>query len=104
MHARIRKSLYTAAVGLLLLQIGTAMSADRPAELIDINRASIAELLKVPGMTESWAARIVRFRPYRTKLDLLEQGVVSPEVYRRIRDGIVAHRIAKDDAASQQPH
>jgi competence protein ComEA len=59
---------------------------------VDINHATLDELLKVPGMTRSWAGRIVRFRPYRTKQDLLDRGVVSSEVYDRIRDNIVAHR------------
>jgi competence protein ComEA len=59
---------------------------------IDINHASLEELLKVPGMTRSWAGRIVRFRPYRTKQDLLDRGVVSSEVYDRIKENIVAHR------------
>lgn len=43
-------------------------------------------------MTRSWAGRIVRFRPYRTKLDLLDRGVVNSEVYNRIKDYIIAHR------------
>jgi competence protein ComEA len=59
---------------------------------IDINHASLEELLKVPGMTPSWAGRIVRFRPYRTKQDLLDKGIVSGEVYNRIKDSIIAHR------------
>lgn len=63
-----------------------------PEDRIDINRASLGALLKVPGMTPSWAGRIVRFRPYRTKLDLLEKGVVSDEVYDRIKDYVIAHR------------
>ncbi len=43
-------------------------------------------------MTRSWAGRIVRFRPYRTKQDLLDQGVVNNEVYSRVKDYIIAHR------------
>ena len=67
--------------------------APPPAEMrVDVNQASLDELLKIPGMTRTWAARIVRFRPYRTKLDLLERGVVSSEVYARIKDYIIAHR------------
>jgi DNA uptake protein ComE-like DNA-binding protein len=62
------------------------------AERIDINHASVDELLKVPGMTPTWAGRIVRFRPYRTKADLLEHGVLPGEVYDRIKDYIIAHR------------
>ena len=59
---------------------------------VDINHATLEELLKVPGMTRTWAGRIVRFRPYRSKQDLLDRGVVSGEVYNRIKDYIIAHR------------
>ncbi len=63
-----------------------------PEARVDVNHATIEELLKVQGMTRSWAGRIVRFRPYRTKQDLLDRGVISNEVYNRIRDYIIAHR------------
>jgi DNA uptake protein ComE-like DNA-binding protein len=59
---------------------------------VDINRASLDQLLKVRGMTRSWAGRIVRFRPYHTKRDLVEHGVVTSEVYDRVKDSIIAHR------------
>ena len=59
---------------------------------MDINHGSIEDLLKVPGMTRSWAGRIVRFRPYRTKVDLLDRGIVTGAVYNRIKDSIIAHR------------
>jgi DNA uptake protein ComE-like DNA-binding protein len=96
---------FAIAIPILVLALAPVMAlsgAPKPDDLVDINRASIQELLKVPGMTPSWAARIVRFRPYRTKLDLLEQGVVTSEVYQRIRDGVIAHRIAKDETASEK--
>jgi DNA uptake protein ComE-like DNA-binding protein len=63
-----------------------------PEMRVDVNHAKIDELLKLPGMTRTWAGRIMRFRPYRTKQDLLDQGVVSSEVYNRIKDFIIAHR------------
>ncbi len=66
--------------------------APPPAARIDINHASAAELLKIPGMTPTWAGRIVRFRPYRTKRDLLDHGVLPADVYDRIKDWIIAHR------------
>jgi competence protein ComEA len=69
-----------------------SQSIPPPEDRIDINHASEAELLKVPGMTSSWAGRIVRFRPYRTKADLVERGVLPGDVYDRIKDYVIAHR------------
>jgi len=99
----------SAAVAVALLGVclvGTAQNQDRdrsrvhktsatapPAQArTDINRATVEELLKVPGMTRSWAGRIVRFRPYRSKQDLLDRGVVTSQVYDRIEDYVIAHR------------
>jgi len=62
---------------------------------VDINHASVEELLKIPGMTPSWARRIVRFRPYRTKQDLIEHGVVTSQVYEQIKDYVIAHQKAQ---------
>jgi competence protein ComEA len=64
-------------------------------EQVDINHASLEQLLQVPGLTRSWAERIVRFRPYRSKLDLEQEGVLPGEVYNRIKDCIIAHRDKK---------
>ena len=86
------------AVGLALVARGATQNSSKAAVVpaaearIDINHATEDELLKVPGMTRSWAGRIVRFRPYRTKQDLLDKGVVSSEVYDRIKDYVIAHR------------
>ncbi len=63
-----------------------------PEARVDINHATASELMQVPGMTETWAARIVRFRPYRTKQDLLDKGVVTSQVYDRIKDYVIAHK------------
>jgi len=73
----------------------TSATAPPPEARIDINHASVDELMKVPGMTRSWAGRIVRFRPYHTKLDLLDRGVVTVQVYERIMDYVIAHRKAQ---------
>ena len=84
----------------------TSATAPPPEARIDINHASVDELLKVPGMTRSWAGRIVRFRPYRTKQDLLEHGIVTSQVYDRIKDYVIAHRegaVSVDSRALQSP-
>jgi competence protein ComEA len=69
----------------------TSASAPPVEQRVDINHATMAELLKVPGLTQGWAERVVRFRPYRTKQDLVDKGIVSGEVYDHIKDFIVAH-------------
>ena len=43
-------------------------------------------------MTPSWAGRIVLYRPYHTKADLLDRGIVTAAVYDRIKDYVIAHR------------
>jgi DNA uptake protein ComE-like DNA-binding protein len=73
----------------------TSATAPRPEARIDINHASVDELLNIPGMTRVWAARIVRFRPYRGKQELLEHGIVTSQVYDRIKDYVIAHREAR---------
>jgi DNA uptake protein ComE-like DNA-binding protein len=80
----------------VLPQVSQNAETVPPLEMrVDINHATMDELLKVPGMTPSWAGRIVRFRPYHAKSDLMERGVVTSEVYTRIKDDIIAHREKK---------
>ncbi len=67
-------------------------TAPPPESRVDINHASVAELAKIPGLTPSWAGRIVRFRPYRSKQDLVDRGVLPSDVYDRIKDYVIAHR------------
>lgn len=95
-----------AALGVVLLGAPPVQAAGRithsaahalppPEARVDINHASVAELMKVPGMTRTWAGRIVRFRPYHAKNDLLLRGVLPDSVYDRIKDYIIAHREKK---------
>jgi competence protein ComEA len=65
------------------------------AERVDLNHATMDDLLKVQGLTRTWAERIVRFRPYRTRLDLLQEGILPPDVYSRIKDAVIVHREKK---------
>jgi DNA uptake protein ComE-like DNA-binding protein len=63
-----------------------------PEQRLDINSASVEELLTIPGMTRTWAGRIVRFRPYHSRDDLVLRGVVTSQVYDRIKGCVIAHR------------
>ena len=71
----------------------TPVRAKVPAgDRLDVNSASVEELGRLPGVTRVWAERIVRFRPYHSKLDLVNKGVIPPRVYHRIEGLVVAHR------------
>jgi hypothetical protein len=80
-----------------MLALAPAMASPgawKPVELLDINRASIQELLRVPGMTPSWAARIVRFRALPEQVGFIgtESGDLGGlSAYSRWRD-CAAHR------------
>ncbi len=78
----------------------TSEKAPPPEARIDINHASLDELLKIPGMTPAWAGRIVRYRPYHSKIDLLERGIVTSQVYDKIKDYVIAHRKAPQTSSA----
>jgi DNA uptake protein ComE-like DNA-binding protein len=69
-----------------------AQSKISMSQRLDVNSASLADLEKLPGITQIWAERIVRFRPYHAKTDLRNSGVIPAPVYHRIEDLIIAHR------------
>ena len=55
---------------------------------INVNRASKAQLLTLPGIDEESANRIVAGRPYHTKDELNTKGIVSPEEFQKIQGQI----------------
>lgn len=56
---------------------------------VNINEASQEELVRVLGLDDETAERIVDHRPYPSKLDLLGRMVVPEEIYVTIKDHIV---------------
>jgi competence protein ComEA len=103
-HVRSALHLLVAAAALALASTtpvypAAPIKAQRTPQLVpsteplDINTASLEQLMKIPGLPRTWAARIIRYRPYRAKNELLDRGIVSPEVYARIKDRIIAHRL-----------
>jgi len=104
MRLRFTMTVWVVALLLALAPACGRGGTQKSAALVDLNSANVPELLKLPGMTETWALRIVRFRPYRSKLDLLNEGVISPEVYERIRAAVVAHRTTTGDVGAGKNH
>ncbi|WP_284614834.1 ComEA family DNA-binding protein [Aquabacterium humicola] len=72
-----------------------AKVAAPPAQpLVDINRASRAELKKLPGIGDAEADRIVAHRPYQTKADLVLTKALPAGVYLQIKGRIIAKPVA----------
>ena len=61
---------------------------------IDLNRASLRELEKLPGITPSMARRIVEGRPYEEPHDLVTRGILTERELERILDRVVVERRA----------
>ncbi len=53
---------------------------------IDLNTASIEQLVALPGMSATLAQQIIEGRPYRHKTDLVQKHILSDAVYDRINN------------------
>jgi len=58
--------------------------------VIDINSATLKELIGLKGIGRTRAMDIIKGRPYYDKHDLLKRNVLPPGVYDEIKDAIVA--------------
>ena len=59
---------------------------------IDLNRASLRKLEKLPGVTPSMARRIVEGRPYEEPHDLVTRGILTQRELERILGRVVVER------------
>jgi DNA uptake protein ComE-like DNA-binding protein len=60
---------------------------------LDINRATIQQLADLPGIGPTFAARIIAHRPYSSRLQLLQHGILPRDVYTANRDCLTAKRL-----------
>ncbi|MDB5571115.1 MAG: DNA-binding protein, partial [Hyphomicrobiales bacterium] len=60
--------------------------------LIDINTASAADLEKLKGIGKARAEAIVKGRPYKGKDELVEKKIIPENVYKDVKDQIVARQ------------
>ena len=61
-----------------------------PAELIDINSASRAQLKTLVGVGDAEAGKIIAGRPYLSKAELVTKNVMGTGPYMSIKNRIVA--------------
>ena len=68
------------------------ISAEAPRqEKVDLNQATIDELIRLPGITQALAARVIDHRPYHKLDDLVTRRVLGKKQFARIREYVVIH-------------
>ena len=61
-----------------------------PAEPVDINAASMSQLLSIPGIGDAYATKIMGGRPYKSKTQLKSRHILPDAVYEKTKDYMVA--------------
>jgi len=61
-----------------------------PPKYIDLNRASLEELLDFNGIGRIYAEKIIRGRPYRTRSELVQRNILPAETYLAIKGHLYA--------------
>ena len=57
-----------------------------PIKPVDLNRASIEQLVVLPGMSATLAQQIIEGRPYHSKTELVQRHILSDNAYDRVRN------------------
>lgn len=73
----------------------TDTKAAAKVSLVDINTATEAELKAIPGVGDSYAAKIVAGRPYANKGQLKSRNVLPGPAYEKVKDLIIAKQVKK---------
>lgn len=69
-----------------------ARGAAKAEALVDLNSASRDELMKLPGVGDATADKIIAGRPWHSKLDLLKKKVVNSAQYAKFSKRVIARQ------------
>jgi competence protein ComEA len=68
-------------------------------DLLDINKATKAELTALPGIGDAYSQKIIDGRPYARKDQLVSKNVIPQATYDKIKDMIIAKQSKADKMA-----
>ena len=61
-----------------------------PEAKVDLNSATREELMKIPGIGDALADKIIQNRPFKTKNELVSKGLVTKANYARFAPHVIA--------------
>ena len=65
------------------------------APATDINTASKEDLMKLPGITDEAAEKIIAGRPYKSKAELAKKNILTKAEYAKVRSHVIAKHAAE---------